>query len=132
MRRFLSLSGMKRYNKHFSILFSLIVVIIIMIVIPLHSTRAGLGFNSPFGGRVITKIPCTCSTGSQITLSPPSTGSYLYIEGGARLFRNYKVSIGNWVLGIHTSAGQCLVGAEPYCTTLPITKGTITVMIGTS
>ena len=78
-----------------------------------------------FGGRVTAMVPCTCSTGYQLTISGGlSTGTYLY--SNARLYRNFNVAPSKWVLGGYGSGGQCKITIPDGCVDLPITKGTIT------
>ncbi|MDQ5971196.1 MAG: hypothetical protein QG566_142 [Patescibacteria group bacterium] len=88
------------------------------------------GASLPFGGRVVAKVQCTCSAGSQVTITGGQfSGTYLD-TGGAQSFARYYISPGRNILAKYTPGGQCLMAGEP-CTTLPITKGTIT-MFGVS
>lgn len=85
-----------------------------------------------FGGQVVSKVACTCSAGSQVTIKGPGQSSGTYLDlGTAKAFQNYSISTGGNIVGKYSTGGQCLVGVSPECTTLPITKGTI-VMFGSS
>jgi hypothetical protein len=108
----------------------LILFFIIVSVVPFFSVEA---FSlSPFGGRVVSIVPCSCSEGSQVTISGSSrfSGTYLY-SSATKLFARRSVSPGGYLIGRYSPGGVCLVGAPPTCTDVGITKGTIT-FIGTS
>ena len=81
-----------------------------------------------FGGRITTVIPCTCSVGSQVNIIGfPSifSGSYLYFPGAAEIKGKGNVAPSRLILGHYSPGGTCRIGVEPYCTVLPISKGTL-------
>ncbi len=82
--------------------------------------------SSYFGGRVTSKIPCTCSTGYQITVSGPgqSNGTYLDL-GSEKSYSHNVITPGRNLLGGYTPGGVCLIGEAPYCEELNISKGTV-------
>jgi hypothetical protein len=83
-----------------------------------------------FGGKITAMVPCTCSSGDQLTIVlGDQSGTYLY--DGAETYGSHMVMPGVWSLGGYESGGECRVGEEPYCDTLSISKGTIS-FIGTS
>jgi hypothetical protein len=87
-----------------------------------------------FGGKISSMTSCSCNTdgSSQVVLRGPmgSSGTYLYVPAN-KTYARHMVNQGNYILGKYKSGGQCLIGAEPECTTLPISKGTIN-YVGTS
>ncbi len=87
-----------------------------------------------FGGVMTIVKACTCGTlGLLISVSPPSGGLYLYSPKFSRLFMNYRIWTGSWVLGLHTGAPVgCANVHDGYCTVQgPPAQGIIT-MVGTS
>jgi hypothetical protein len=91
----------------------------------LSSTVFGSGLFS-FGGKVTGRIRCTCSTGYQVTikggiLNSKSRGTYLYLPGTP----TGNASTGKKIIGKYSSGGECLIGYEPDCDSLDISKGTI-------
>ena len=104
------------------------VVFLLMLVFSIFvPTKSALGIKQYFGGKIILMVPCTCSSGYQLTLYGFGTnsGTYWYNDF-AKKYRNYSVINGKWVLGSYTPGGVCMVGVAPFCTLLPISKGTIT------
>jgi uncharacterized membrane protein len=92
------------------------------------STTGGMQY---FGGKITTMVPCTCSNGDQLTIIlGGKSGTYLY-KSGVKTYGSHMVIPGVWSLGGYEGGGTCMVGEKPYCTTLPISKGTIS-FIGTS
>ncbi len=117
-----------RQNKKINALFLLTGILILTGLFFAPQVNAGTGL--PFGGRVVAKVQCTCSVGSQVTIQGGRfSGTYLD-SGSAKSYSNYFISPGRYVLGAYAPGGACLVTGTP-CVTLPITKGTI-LRFGTS
>lgn len=107
------------------------------------SVAFGAGFNFfsffkffSFGGSITTVVPCTCSQGSQVSVfstGPNSkfNGTYLYLPGVTLIRGKGNVLPSRQIIGIYSLGGTCMIGAEPYCTSIPITKGSMKV-IGTN
>lgn len=53
----------------------------------------------PFGGKIITKVDCDCSGFTWIVVGPPVPGSFI-ITPATRIYREYRIEIGRWVLGL--------------------------------
>jgi hypothetical protein len=91
------------------------------------SDALGVGFLKNFGGRITTVIPCTCSTGSQVTIigSPKIfSGTYFYSPSTTRVKGKGNILPSRKIIGKYMSyGGLCLVGVAPECTQLPISKG---------
>lgn len=85
-----------------------------------------------FGGKITNVTQCTCSPGSQVTIiGYPATFSGTYLYSPATLLKTGKgVRANAMILGKYSYGGTCMMAGEP-CTSLPITKGTMT-MIGTN
>lgn len=114
----------------------------------------------PFGGKVLTKIECTCGLGSVIsifgntfginstivsllsfaannlpnpeliTVGPPVGGSYMVVPG-TKIYREYQIDIGRWVLGNSIPAAvPCLVDVKLIC--IPVGAGFPITIVGTS
>ena len=82
-----------------------------------------------FGGKITAMVPCPDEGGQAIILTGGlSSGTYFYLPGSVRLYRNYNVTPGKWVLGKYVSGGVCTADGVPVIT---ISKGTIT-FVGTS
>ncbi len=92
-----------------------------------------------FGGKYIASVmPCTCSGGFHVIIANEGhnaifNGSYLYLpgetqtaRGGIGLGVKAHVLVGRSIIGLYSPGGICTVGVPPYCTTLPITRGTMT------
>ncbi len=98
-----------------------------------YSSVFGAAGAIDFGGNMITSVvECTCSTGSQISVTgygrknSKHTGTYLYTPG--TIVIKGKVEPGKKIIGQYTSGGgQCLITGTP-CEKLPITKGTFKII----
>ena len=113
-----------------------IIVILITLTIPLSVSAISFSnpLSSPFGGRITSIIPCTCSvppTMLKITVGPPKGGSFLYIPGISTLYMFYNLLPPSWVLGLSIGRRECLVGIPPACTSVGL-GGTIIRIVGTS
>jgi len=113
-----------------------LVLTISLLIIPISVSAISFSnpFGSPFGGRITSIIPCTCSippTMLKITVSSPRGGSFLYIPFVSRLYENYNLLPPSWVLGTSAGRRECLVGFPPFCTSAGF-GGTIIKMMGTS
>jgi len=104
-------------------------VVVLSFSVP--SWAGAFSLNTPFGGKIITSIPCTCSVGSWVTVAFPRPGSFIYTPGLSQIYRNYQLfRPGPWALGIASGFGTCMVGAPPYC--VSIGSGPIIRKVGTS
>jgi hypothetical protein len=87
---------------------------------------AGISF---FGGKIISVTNCSCSEGSQVNITGyPSmfSGTYLYLPGTTQVRRTGNVMSNRLIIGQYTSDDKtCMVGKKPYCSSLPISKGTM-------
>ena len=89
---------------------------------------------SPFGGRITSIIPCTCSippTMLKITVGPPLGGSFLYIPRVSTLHLYRNLLPPSWVLGNSVGRRECLTGFPPVCVSVGL-GGTIIRIVGTS
>jgi len=108
-----------------------ITLIITLSVLEFPLIAQALSFGVPFGGKIVTSIPCTCSVGSWVTISFPRPGSFIYTPGLSQIYRNYNLfRPGPWAIGIASGFGTCLTGAPPAC--VPIGSGPIIRKVGTS
>ena len=77
----------------------------VLIFWPFQNNNAhALGLTTPFGGRVLSIIPCTCQYTAWmlprvVVVGPPRSGAFLETIF-TRLYKYFNVSPGNWVLGI--------------------------------
>lgn len=89
---------------------------------------------TPFGGRVVVAIPCTCgkSTGSTLlTVGPPRGGMFMKTPL-TKMYQHYQTRPGVWLLGL---AGSDMACEEPGIipgTCIEIGKGKAINMMGTS
>lgn len=94
-----------------------------------------LGFFTPFGGRVLTEVPCTCGASTLITVGPPRPGTFL-ITPASRVHKNYRPVPGRWVLGIAAAPAPCMMLVftilPPFVTCAPRGEGAVVLRIGTS
>lgn len=114
------------------ILFSFAIVLILFsLFFVLKYTRGVVGI--PFGGKVISAIPCPCSGSFLLTLSPPTAGQYIYYPGTQRYLNFNLPQIGVWAVGLYTPGGICLIpSGKSGCAPLGVPIGTITPTVGTS
>lgn len=120
---------MKKY-KNSILTASILSVVFVAVLVITSKVHAGFGSfgGSYFGGQVVFKVECTCNVdgGSQLTINGPFGSSGTYLENSmTRIYGNGEISMMSRLLGKTTEGGVCLVGTQPYCTELPITKGTI-------
>ena len=94
------------------------------------SAKGVLGL--PFGGKVMTAIPCTCSGNFLLTVSPPKGGQFVYYLG-TQAYLSYNLpSTGVWALGLYTPGGICMMYAGVGCSPFGAPIGTVTQTVGTS
>ena len=113
----------------------LIAIIVVLLIFSAGTAAYAFDFGlfTPFGGRVLATIPCTCSPiiGTQIvTVGPPKGGVFLYTPI-TKAYKYYYPYVGRWILGIASNfRAPCMMGIPPFCvaagTYKPIT------MFGTS
>ena len=79
-----------------------------------------VGLMTPFGGRIIFSMPCTCGYGTLVVLGPPRGGMYIYYPGSSTLYRNYNIfHSGPAGLGMaNPTTGTCLIYAGTTCFTI--------------
>jgi len=90
------------------------------------------GLSTPFGGRVIMRISCTCSLDTLLIVGLPVGGSFI-LSPGSRVYRNYAPFPPNWVLGTASGFSTCFVlipTTPPSC--VPAGSGPIIRIMGTS
>ncbi len=83
----------------------------------LRKVAYAIGF-LPFGGIISVTIPCICSLGMTIYVSPPVAGRFFISPFASRIFANFKPIPSSWILGNHAPAPvPCLqfvlVGCAP-------------------
>lgn len=110
-----------------------IILIIIFggIFFTLKYTRGIIGL--PFGGKVITAIPCTCDAGNfLLTISPPVGGQFTY-RIGTQAYLNYNLPMpGIWALGMYEPGSVCMMYVGKGCSPFGSPIGWITPVVGTS
>lgn len=80
---------------------------------------------SPFGGRVLSFIPC--DEGFLLTVGPPVSGQYMFIYGASRLYAYFAPHPQAWVLGLATPIQtSCTISGET------VGQGKFITMLGTS
>lgn len=129
--------------------------------IPYRESKAALTTAfKPFGGRILTKIECDCGVGaiiravggslgiSQVVLGlastalnslpnpvliivgPPVGGSYMILPG-TKIYREYKLDVGVWVLGLSIPEPlPCIKDVKLIC--VPVGAGFPVTIVGTS
>ncbi|MEK7390919.1 MAG: hypothetical protein AAB635_02160 [Patescibacteria group bacterium] len=114
------------------IIFFLILAVIVVVAYSILKYTKGIGL-LPFGGKVLTSIPCTCSGNFLLTISPPVGGQFSYIPG-SQAYLNYNLpSVGVWALGLYTpGTGICTIFVGKGCVPFGVPIGTITPTVGTS
>ena len=88
------------------------------------------GFGGAFGGKILTVIPCTCTRSLLLIVGPPKGGLFLYVPGLSRLYQNFSLIPGRWILGTSIGKAPCLTGFPPVC--IPTGSGAIIRKIGTN
>lgn len=75
----------------------------------------------PFGGKIISVIPCTCNmmVGNMAVLinQLPAAGppQLIFQLGLSRLYAYYQLVPGAWILGKTLGASTCWIGVIPFC-----------------
>ena len=103
--------------------------ILLIFLVPIEVSAAILSISKPFGGKVLTIIPCPCSGNSMVIIGPPLGGVFT-MDWGTKLYANYKPLPGHWVLGLARTYSTCLVPILVGCA--PIGGGPRIWMMGTS
>lgn len=70
-----------------------------------HAQASFLG--RPFGGRILTNYPCTCSFNTQMYIGPPRGGPVM-LAPGAIIYSYYNLYPPAWSLGIADFYLPCL------------------------
>ena len=114
------------------LLSGLILLVAVVIAFSIIKYSRGL-VGLPFGGKVITAVPCTCDTGNfLVTLSPPLGGQFTY-RIGTQGFLNYNLPMpGVWALGLYEPGSVCMVYVGKGCASFGAPTGWITPTVGTS
>ena len=88
---------------------------------------------TPFGGALIYSFYCDESDTWLIGVEPlaPSYAVLLTYEPYSQAFSSYNIPETGWLLGFYTGGGTCIVGACPYCYSIP-NEGMITSQVGSS
>lgn len=107
--------------------YKILIFSLLITFIPLVSNAQGL--TTPFGGRLLTSFPCTCSGGYYIYMQDLYTNMTIPIYfqfGVSRLNSNYNIfSSGVNLLGSYSQGSSCLMYYGYGCYTLT-TYGMIT------
>ena len=75
-------------------------------------TNAISGVGMPFGGSIISILPCI-NGAMYLVLGPPSPGPYIYQAGVSRSYRNGPPTHpGQWLLGMAAPGGVCTHGVD--------------------
>ena len=129
LRNSLKLTSLKYFDNKINFL-SLLMNFLIKPVF----AQLSLGFQ-PFGGRIISIVPCTCNAGRLIYVGPPRP-IILFVPFGFEaspllyLWKNINTP-GVWLLGLaHRIPVPCFTGSPPTCT--PVGSGLLIYMTGTS
>ncbi|TSC82510.1 MAG: hypothetical protein G01um101420_343 [Parcubacteria group bacterium Gr01-1014_20] len=86
----------------------------------------------PFGGLIGITIPCPCSFGLSITVSPPVPGKFFISAFGSRIFPFFKPFPASWILGDYAATPMvCLEPAFPVCIPIDFSQGMV-IIAGTS
>jgi peptidoglycan hydrolase-like protein with peptidoglycan-binding domain len=96
--------------------------------------RAYAASAAPFGGALLFTFYCNQSNTWLLTVEPlpPTYATLLTYVPWSQAFASYNIPITNFLLGFYApGAGVCVVGACPYCITIP-SWGMITPMVGSS
>ena len=101
------------------------------IFIPRHVLAAVTGV--PFGGALLFSFFCNNSNTWLITIEPlpPSYVALLTYEPESQVYLSYNIPFTEWLLGKYITPGVCIVGACPYCYSIP-SEGMIMPMVGSS
>ena len=101
------------------------------IFLPEHAYAASA---APFGGALLFTFYCNQSNTWLLTVEPlpPTYATLLTYVPFSQAFASYNIPITNFLLGYYApGAGVCVVGACPYCVTIP-SWGMITPMVGSA
>ena len=120
------------FKKRKALIFSVLILVVFFTSFSfVFAAGSGLSW---FGGNIINVTPCTCSGGSQVTIMGLPTlfsGTYLYMPGRTQGRGKKNVIAGRQILGLYSPGGNCTIYGMPICPSLPISKGTMTI-IGTN
>jgi hypothetical protein len=107
--------------------FKIILISLIFLAPPL--TSEAIGLTTPFGGKILQTIYCSCTSNFYIQFSDVTTQTtiaIIYQPGQSRLNQNHNVFSSNVnILGTYMSMGTCKIYSGNSCHMLQ-TKGTIT------
>ncbi len=112
------------------------IIFLCLIAVFLSQTKkadALIGLNDPFGGMILTQIPCPASFNTWIIIGLPTPRSLTY-DIGSMIYANYTPISSHWVLGIADAFAPCMIfiptpfGPIP----VPIGGGERVRMMGTS
>lgn len=121
-----------RNNLRKFLIASVVVVVGVLIAFSILKYSRGV-IGLPFGGRVISAIPCTCDAGNfLLTLSPPSDNQYTY-RIGTQKYLNYNLPTpGIWALGLYEPGSVCMIYVGKGCSSVGAPIGLITPVVGSS
>ena len=113
---------MKKVNSLFLVF---LIVLIVVSFSTLPFTAKAIGF-TPFGGFVVSMLPCTCSGNFWLQMSPfffptPGAGALVYQPGGTIVYAHYVIPVpGVWLLGDYTPGVQaCYQYVGVSCVPIP-------------
>lgn len=90
------------------------------------------GFGMPFGGRVLSRVQCTCGVDALLLVGSPVGGSFM-LTPASRIYINNAPFPSNWVLGLASGFSTCFVvvpTTPPSCA--PVGGGSVIKIMGTS
>ncbi len=103
--------------------------IVLGVFVPFQEKQTDAIIGLPFGGKITTSIPCTCSPGMLITVTGPSPGIFVLMPVAKVYSYGQVYRSGPSILGSYSGVGVCLMAGIP-CIPMP-NEGTITIA-GTS
>ena len=115
--------------------------IALIFAIPISSqtteqSQSLLSMNTPFGGRVLFTMSCSCNTNGDsarqktlVMVGSPSNAMFIK-DMTTRVYQKNSVSMSNWVLGLAGQSEGCSQQVGYYCT--QIGQGKLIKMVGTS
>lgn len=112
-----------------SFILSLLLVASVSLLFTYEAFARTPSIGKPFGGLVLTIIPCPCSGNAMVIVSPPRGGRFM-IDFGTKLYANFSPTPGRWVLGLADAYVPCLQFILVGCA--PIGGGSRIRMLGTS
>jgi len=102
------MNNMKKTLKITTLIALIGILFLALSVAPIPKSEALAALGIPFGGPIITIIPC--NTGALITLGGPRPGQYMYMPGTRSFLFGPPIHPGQWLLGLFGPPVPCVVG----------------------